>query len=95
MVRVGVEQPADHTLVLRMMFPGLAFEELDASLTQSDGDFDPFIAKDEVLGTREKVRNDLEVPERFVGVLYFHAHRFACLSANSRLRKSEWRHCET
>lgn len=42
MVRVGVEQPTDHMLILRMMFPGLAFEELDASLTQSDGDFDPF-----------------------------------------------------
>jgi hypothetical protein len=89
MVRVGVEQPPDHTLVLRMVFPGLAFEELDASLIQSDGDFDPFIVKDEVFGAREKVRNDLEVPERFVGVLYFRAHRFASLSANNRLRKSE------
>ena len=88
MVRVGIEQPPDHTLVLRMMFPGLAFEELDASLTQSDGDFDPFIAKDEVLRAREKVMNDLEVPERFVGVLYFCAHRFVYLSASNRLRKS-------
>jgi hypothetical protein len=52
MVRVGVEQPPDHTLVLRMVFPGLAFEELDASLIQSDGDFDPFIVKDEVFGAR-------------------------------------------
>jgi hypothetical protein len=89
MFRVGVEQPPDHALVLCMMFPRLVFEELDASLTQSDGDFDPFIPKDEVLRTREKVRNDLEVPERFVGVLYFRTHRFACLSASNRLRKSE------
>ena len=91
---VGGEQPPDHALVLGMMFPRLVFEECDASLAQSDGDFDPFIPKDEVLGAREKVRNDFEIPERFVGVFYFRAHRFACLSASNRLRKSESRHCE-
>ena len=56
------EQPVDYTLVLRMVFPGLAFEELDASLIQSDGDFDPFIVKDEVFGAREKVETTLRSP---------------------------------
>jgi hypothetical protein len=89
MLRIGVEQPPDHALVLGVMFPGLALEELNASLAQRDGDFNTFVPKDEVLRTRKKIRNDLEVSERFVGVLDFHAHRFACLSASSRPRKSE------
>ncbi len=87
MVRVGVEQAPDHALILGVVFPGFTLEELDASLTQRDGDFDSFIPKNEVLRVREKVRNDLEVSERFVGVPNFRAHRFACLSASIRLRK--------
>jgi hypothetical protein len=89
MLRIGVEQPPDHALVLSVVFPGLALEELDASLAQRDGDFDSFIPKDEFLRARKEVRNDLEVSERFVGVLDFLAHKFACLSASSRPRKSE------
>jgi hypothetical protein len=89
MLRIGVEQPPDHALVLRVMFPSLTLEELDASLAQRDGDLDAFVPKDQFLGPREEVRNDPEVSEGFVCVLEFLAHRFACLSADSRLRKSE------
>lgn len=89
MLCIGVEQPPDHALVLSVMFPSLALEELDASLAQRDGDFDSFVPKDEFLRTRKEVRNDLEVSEGFVCVLDFLAHIFACLSANSRPRKSE------
>lgn len=89
MRRVGVKQPPDHALVLRVMFPSFTLEKLHASLAQGDGHFDSLISKDEFLRTREEVRNDLQVSERFVGVLDFLAHTLACLSANSRLRKSE------
>ena len=89
MLCIGVEQPPDHALVLSVIFSGLALEELDASLAQRDGDLDAFIPKDEFLRPRKEVRNDLEVSERFVGVFDFLAHTFACLSASSRLRKSE------
>jgi hypothetical protein len=64
-------------------------EEFNASLTQRDGDFDSFIPKDEFLWARKEVRNDLEISERFVGVLDFPAHKFACLSASNRRRKPE------
>ena len=74
MLCIGVEQPPDHALVLRVMFAGLAFEELDASLAQRDGDLHAFIPKDEVLRSRKDVRNDLEISERFVGVFDFLAH---------------------
>jgi hypothetical protein len=86
---VSVEQPPDHALVLSVMFPGLALEELDASLAQCDSDLDAFIPKDEFLWPRKEVRNDLEVSERFVGVFDFLAHTFVCLSASNRLRKCE------
>ena len=89
MLCVSVEQAPDHALVLSMMFPGLALEELDASLAQRDSDPDAFIPKDEILRSRKEVRNDLEVSERFVGVFDFLAHTFACLSASNRPRKCE------
>jgi hypothetical protein len=89
MLCVGIKEPPDHALVLSVMFPGLALEELDASLAQRDGHFDPFIPKDEFLRARKEVRNDLEVSERFVGVPDFPAHKLACLSASSRLQKSD------
>ena len=86
---VNLEQPPDHALVLSVIFSGLALEELDASVAQCGSDLDAFIPKDEILRPRKEVRNDLEVSERFVGVLDFLAHIFACLSASSRLRKCE------
>ncbi len=89
MIGIGIKQPADHTLVLRMMLPRLSLEEVDASLAQRNGDLDAFVPKDQFLRLRKKVRNDLEVFERFVGVLDFPAHRCACLSASSRLQISE------
>ena len=88
-LRIGVEQPPDHALVLRVMFPRLTLEKLDAALAQRDGDFDSFIPKDEFLRAGKDVRNDLEVSEGFVRVLDFLAHRFAYLSASSQPRKSE------
>lgn len=89
MLGIGIEQPPDHALVLRVMLPGLPLEELDASLAQGDGHFDPFVTKDEFLRAREEIRNDLEVSEWFVRVFDFLAHRFASLSASNRLQKSE------
>lgn len=86
---IRVEQPTDHALVLSVMFPSLALKELNASLTQRDGDFDSFIPKDEFLRARKEVRNDLEFSEWLVRVLDFFAHTFAYLSANSRLQKYE------
>jgi hypothetical protein len=88
-LRIGIEQPPDHALVLRVMFPRLLLEELDASLAQRNGDLNTFVPKNQFLGPREEVRDDPEVSEGFVGVLDFLAHRFACLSASSRLQKSE------
>jgi len=86
---ISVEQPPDHALVLSVMFPSLTLEELDASLAQRDSDFDSFIPKDEFLRARKEVRNDLEVSQWLVRVLDSFAHTSACLSASSRLQKSE------
>lgn len=83
MFRIGIEQPPDHALVLRMMFPRLPLKELDTSLAQRNGDLHTFVPKNQFLWPGKKVRNDLEVSQRFVGVLDFPAHRFACRSALS------------
>jgi len=87
MLGIGIEQSSDHALVLRMMFTGFPLEVLDASLTQRDGHFHSFITEDKFFRRREEIRNDSQISERFVRVFYFPAHRFACLSANNRLRR--------
>lgn len=81
---IGIEQPADHALVLCMMFLRLALEELDASLAQRNGDLDAFVPKYQFFGPGKEIRNDPEVSEGFVGVFDFLAHRCACLSASSK-----------
>jgi hypothetical protein len=86
---IGIEQPANHALVLRMMFLRLTLEELNASFAQRNGDLDTFVSKDQFFWPRKEVRNDPKISEGFVGVLDFLAHRCACLSASSRLQKSE------
>ena len=75
MLRIRVQQPSDHPLVLGMLLPRLVFEKLDASLAQRNGDFDSFLSKGELLRARKEVRNDLQVSERFVRIRDFPAHQ--------------------
>jgi len=89
MLRIGVEQSPDHALVLGVMFPRLALEKLDTSLAQSNSNLHALVPKDEILGARQEVRNDLQPAEGFIRVSDFLAHRFPFLSANNRPRKSE------
>ena len=89
MLSIGIEQPTDHSLVLSVMFPRFALEEIDASLAHAMVTLTPSSPKDKVLRAREKVRNDLEISEWFVRVPDFVSHTVACLSANNRRRKSE------
>src|SRR5713226_2101819 len=72
---VRVQQPPDHALVLRVVLARLVLEKLDAALAQRDRHLDAFVPEYEILGTRQEVRNDLEVAEGFVGVPNFLAHR--------------------
>jgi hypothetical protein len=65
MRRVCVEQPPDHPLILRVVLARLALEELDAAPAQGDGDLDAVFAEDELLRTREEVRDDAELSEGF------------------------------
>ena len=84
MFRVGVQKPADHALILRVVLSRLPLEELDAAPAQGDRDFYAFVPEHQILGAREKVRNDLEVAEGFVRVPDFLAHRFAFLCASNQ-----------
>lgn len=78
-LRIGIEQPPDHALVLGAMFSSLTLEEVDASLAQRDGDLNAFDTKDEFIGPWKEIRNDPEVSEGFVRVRDVLAPRFACL----------------
>lgn len=75
MFRIGIEQPSDHALVLRVVFSSLILKGGDASLAQCNGDLDPFVQKDKLFGPRKEVRNNSKISERFIGVFNFLAHR--------------------
>ncbi len=60
-VSIGVKQPPNHPLVLRVVFARLGLEEVHATLAQRDRDLDAFLPKDQVLGPRKEVRNDLQL----------------------------------
>jgi len=61
MVRIRIEQPPDHALVLRVTLLRLTFEEFDTSLAQHNGHLDTFTRKNQFLWPGRKVRNDSEV----------------------------------
>jgi len=89
MLSVRIKQPPDHSLILRVVPLRLGLEKLDASPAQSDGDLHPIVLKHKVLRAGKKVRYDLWVSQGFVCVLYFCAHRFVYLSANSLRQRCE------
>ena len=89
MLGICIEQPSNHALVLRVVLLCLGFEEVDATLAQCDGDFNPIVPKHQILRPRQEVSDDLGVSEEFARVLYFRAHKFVCLSANSLHRICE------
>lgn len=86
---IGIEKPSNHPLILGVVSSRLALEKFDATLAQSNRNLDSFLTEHEVLWTRKKVRNDLEVSERFVGVSDFRSHKFSYLSANGPRRRFE------
>ena len=86
-LRIRIKQAPNHALVLRIVLPRFALEEFHAALAQRDGDLDSLVPKDKVFRVREKIRNDLEVSEGFVGVPDFLAHKFAFLCASSQRRR--------
>jgi len=55
---IGVEKPPNHSLILCVVFPRFALEEVDAALAQRDRDLDPLVREDEVLRGRKEVTND-------------------------------------
>ena len=89
MTRISIKQTADHALVLRAVLCGLSLEEFDAALRERDGHFYAFLAKSKVLRGREKVGNDLQFAQWFIGVSDFLGHRFSYLVASNRPQKSE------
>lgn len=55
---VGVEQPANHPLVLRVVLARFGLEEIDASFAQGDRHLHAFFTKYQILGRRQEIRND-------------------------------------
>jgi hypothetical protein len=49
MLRIGIQPPPDHALILRVVLLRLALEELHAALAQRDRDLDSFIPENQIL----------------------------------------------
>jgi hypothetical protein len=84
---VSIEKTPDHPLILGVVLLCLGLEELDATPAQGQRYFDSIIPKDQILGTRKEVGNNFKLSKGLVCVFDFHAHKFAFLFANNRLRK--------
>src|SRR3989339_961155 len=66
-----------------MVFCCFRLEELDALLTESNGNLYPFLPESKLFGWRKKVLNDLGL-NGFIGVFDFRAHKLPCPFASSR-----------
>jgi len=86
---IGVEEAADHALVLGIMFRRFLLKEVDAAFAQRQGDLHSFVPKHQVFGGGKKVWDHLGLTQRFIGVSDFRAHRVAYPSANSRRQRCE------
>lgn len=70
-IDIGVDEPANHALVLSVMLCSLRLEELDTLLAQSQGYFHVFFTKCQFGRRREEVRNHLNLAKGFIGVFDF------------------------
>ena len=76
MTGIGIQQPADHALVLRAVLRGFLFEKFDVALRERNRHLYAFLAKGERLRGRQKVRNDLQVAQGFIRVHNLSSHKF-------------------
>ena len=72
---VSVQQPSDHSLILRVALRGLALEEIHAALAQSNRDLHVLFTKGKILGRWQEVSNDLRIADRLIAVSDFPVHR--------------------
>ena len=89
MPRISVQEATDHALVLSAVFRGLALEEFDAALRERNRHLHAFLAEGKLFGRGQKVRNDFQITQRFIGVSDFLGHKSVCLFANNRRRRFE------
>ena len=78
---VGIEETANHPLVLRAMDFAFAFKELDATLGQGKRDLYALFVQNQLFWFGQKVRNDFQSSQRLVRVFDFRAHKFSFLYA--------------
>jgi len=86
-LRVGIEKPPDHSLILSVVLERLPLEEVNAAFAQGERHLDSVIPKYQVLGKRKKIGNNFNLSEGLVCVFDFRAHRLAFLFANNLPRK--------
>ncbi len=83
-IEKSVDKPANHSLVPGAMLCSLRIDELDALLAQRQGYLHTLFTKCQFGRRREEVGNHLNLPEGFIGVFDFRAHRSPFLCANDR-----------
>lgn len=73
-VYIGVQQAADHALVVGVVFGGLGLEEVDALAAEGQGDLDPFLPEGQLGGRRQEIRNNLDPAQGLIRVVGSRAH---------------------
>lgn len=58
-VGITVQKAANHPLVRHVGLRGMSLEEVDALFAQREGDLDPVILQDKLIGWREEVIHNL------------------------------------
>lgn len=74
LLRVDVDDPADHLLVRRAVLLRFLLEELDTRLAQRDRDLHVAFLQHEFIRRRQEVPDNLSFPNGFIGVFCFLFH---------------------
>lgn len=70
-IDVGIQQLADHSLILRLVLGGMQLEEVGASLAERDRDLDALVAERELIGRRKEVRHQPIFPPGTHSCIWF------------------------
>lgn len=86
LVGVTVEQGSDHPLIRNLRPRGMRLKEIDALLTEGDGDLDTVFPQDKLIRRWKEVFHHLYATERLICVLSSVLHRVSCPCASIRHR---------
>jgi len=89
MLRVCIQEPANHALILCVVLLCFALEKVNAAFSQRERYFHAILTKHKILWWWEEISDNLQRTDWLIRVLDFRAHKFLCPFSNSLLRECE------